>query len=63
MSVTVALMVGFLAALVPSLVLFARHGSRARKMGIPLVPFLAFGAVVALFTGGAILDWYLGLTG
>ena len=62
-SVTVALMIGFVAALVPSLALVVRHGSRARKMGIPLVPFLAFGAVVALFTGGAILDWYLGLTG
>ncbi len=61
--VAVALMIGFVAALVPSLVLFVRHGSRARKMGIPLVPFLALGAVVALFTGGAILDWYLGLTG
>ena len=56
-------MIGFLAALVPSLVLFARHGSRGRKMAIPLVPFLALGAVVALFAGGAILDWYLGLTG
>ncbi len=61
--VTIALMIGFIAALVPSLALVVRHGSRARKMGIPLVPFLAFGAVVALFTGGAILDWYLGLTG
>lgn len=61
--VALALLLGFLAALVPSAVLFVRHGSRARKMAIPLVPFLALGAVVALFTGGAILDWYLGLTG
>ena len=61
-SVALALMIGFLAALVPSLVLFVRHGSRARKMAIPLVPFLALGAVVALFAGDAILDWYLGLT-
>ncbi len=61
--VAVALMVGFLAALVPSLALFVRHGSGARKMAIPLVPFLALGAVVALFGGDAILDWYLGLTG
>ena len=62
-SVTVALMIGFLAALVPSLILFLRHGSKARKMAIPLVPFLAFGAIVALFAGDAILDWYLGILG
>lgn len=61
--VAVALMVGFLSALVPTLVLFLRHGSRARKMAIPLVPFLSLGAVVALFAGDTILDWYLGLTG
>ena len=61
--VSVGLMVGFLAALVPSISLLVRHGSRARKMAIPFVPFLAFGAVVALFAGEALLDWYLGLTG
>jgi len=60
-SVSVALMVGLLAALVPSVALFARHGKAARKMAIPLGPFLAFGAVVALFAGGPILHWYLGL--
>ena len=60
-SVSVALMVGFLAALVPSLVLFARHGSAARKMAIPLVPFLSLGAVLALFLGERILDVYVSL--
>ena len=30
-------------------------------MAIPLVPFLALGAIVALFVGDAILDWYLGI--
>ena len=58
--VPVALMVGMVAALVPSAVLFARHGSAARKMGIPFGPFLAFGAVVALFFGRPLLDAYLG---
>ena len=43
-SVGVALMVGFLAALVPSLLLLLRHGSAGRKIAIPFVPFLAFGA-------------------
>ena len=61
-TVTVALMVGMVAALVPSLVLFARHGARARKMGIPLGPFLALGSVVALFAGHALLDAYLSTT-
>jgi leader peptidase (prepilin peptidase) / N-methyltransferase len=60
-SVTVAVMVGLFAALVPAAVLVSRHGSSARKMGVPLVPFLAFGSVVALFFGDAILDAYLGL--
>jgi len=60
-SVGMALMVGMLAALVPAVVLFARHGSAARKMGLPFVPFLALGAVVALFAGGWALDAYLGL--
>jgi len=57
--VAVALMLGMLAALVPAVFLLARHGSKARKMGIPFGPFLAFGSVVALFAGDAILDWYL----
>ena len=58
-SVGVALMVGMIAALVPSAVLFARHGMEARKKAIPFAPFLALGAVVALFAGGALLDAYL----
>jgi leader peptidase (prepilin peptidase) / N-methyltransferase len=57
--VPVALMVGMVSALVPSAVLFARHGAGARKMGIPLAPFLAFGTVVALFAGQQLLDVYL----
>jgi prepilin signal peptidase PulO-like enzyme (type II secretory pathway) len=60
-SVTVALMIGLFAALVPTAVLVSRHGSSARKMGVPLVPFLALGSVVALFFGDGILDTYLGL--
>jgi leader peptidase (prepilin peptidase)/N-methyltransferase len=59
--VPVALMVGMVAAVVPSIVLFARHGARARKMGIPLAPFLALGTVVGLFAGHALLDAYLSL--
>jgi leader peptidase (prepilin peptidase) / N-methyltransferase len=58
--VGVGLMVGMIAALLPSIGLLVRHGSAARKMGIPFAPFLAFGAIVALFAGGALLDAYLG---
>lgn len=57
--VLVALMIGMVAALVPAVVLVVRHGSAARKMAIPFGPFLAFGAVVALFIGDSLLDAYL----
>ena len=60
-SVTVGLMIGLFAALVPAAVLVSRHGGAARKMGVPLVPFLAFGSVVALFFGDAIFAAYLRL--
>lgn len=60
-SAGVALMVGLIAALVPSVVLLARHGSAARKMGIPFAPFLAIGGVVALFAGDRLIDAYLSL--
>jgi len=57
-TVSVALMAGMLAAMIPGLVLIARHGSKARKMGIPFGPFLALGSVVALFWGAEILHAY-----
>ena len=37
------------------------EGQVTTSWGVPLVPFLAFGSVVALFFGDAILDAYLGL--
>jgi leader peptidase (prepilin peptidase) / N-methyltransferase len=60
-TVVVALMFGMFAALVPAVFLLARHGSKARKMGIPFGPFLALGSVVALFWGDALLDAYFAL--
>ena len=57
----VGIMLGLFLALVPSIVLLARHGASARKLGIPFAPFLAAGAVVALFAGEAILHAYLGV--
>jgi leader peptidase (prepilin peptidase) / N-methyltransferase len=60
-SVAVGMMLGMLAAMGVALVLFARHGMRARKMAIPFGPFLALGSIVALFGGEPLLDAYLGL--
>jgi leader peptidase (prepilin peptidase) / N-methyltransferase len=57
-TVSVAMLSGMLFALVPSLYLLARHGSAARKMGIPFGPFLALGSVLALFTGPWLLSLY-----
>ena len=62
-SVTVALFVGMLAALVPAVVLLVRHGRAARKMGVPFGPFLALGSVAALFAGPWLLDAYFSLSG
>jgi leader peptidase (prepilin peptidase) / N-methyltransferase len=59
--VPVALVAGMVAALVPSVVLLARHGGGARKLAIPFAPFLALGAVVALFAGQPLWHAYLGL--
>jgi leader peptidase (prepilin peptidase) / N-methyltransferase len=60
-TVAVAMMTGMVFALLPSLFLLARHGSAARKMGIPFAPFLALGSVVALFAGPELLAAYWGL--
>ena len=56
-TVSVAMLSGMLFALVPSLYLLARHGSAARKMGIPFGPFLALGSVLSVFAG----HWLLGV--
>jgi len=58
-TVPVAVLLGMITALLPAIVLFARHGAKARKMGVPLGPFLAIGAVVALFAGHPLLHLYL----
>jgi leader peptidase (prepilin peptidase) / N-methyltransferase len=58
-TVPVALFLGMTAALVPGVVLLARHGPAGRKMGVPLAPFLGLGAVVALLWGHPILAAWL----
>lgn len=61
-SLPVALMIGMLLAVAASTVLFLRHGSAARKMRIPLAPFLAVGSLVALFAGHDVLHAYFELS-
>jgi leader peptidase (prepilin peptidase) / N-methyltransferase len=46
-----ALVVGLLAAFVVAVVVLARGGLAARKTALPFGPFLALGALVALFLG------------
>ncbi len=60
-TVAVGMMVGLLAAMVPAIVLFIRLGVGARKVKLPFGPFLAIGAVVALFAGHALLQGYWSL--
>jgi prepilin signal peptidase PulO-like enzyme (type II secretory pathway) len=60
-TVSVAMFVGLLAAMVPAIVLFIRLGVGARKVKLPFGPFLAIGAVVALFAGHELLQGYWAL--
>jgi len=60
-TVVVAFFLGFFASFFPALVIFLRGGKAARRKAIPLGPFLALGAIIALFAGDAIIDWYVEL--
>ena len=60
-TVSAAMLIGMVAALIPGLVLLARHGGAARKIRIPFGPFLALGSVVALFAGHPLLHAYWGV--
>ncbi len=59
--VSIAMFLGLLTAMVPALVLFARLGVGARKVKLPFGPFLAIGAIVALFAGHDLLNAYWSL--
>lgn len=62
-TVSVALLAGLLAAAVPAVAILIRRGRAARGVGIPFAPFLSLGAIVALFAGQPLLDWYLARLG
>jgi leader peptidase (prepilin peptidase)/N-methyltransferase len=54
-----AMLIGFGVGALYGLWLIARHGAEARKQAIPFGPFLAFGGLIGLWYGDAIVDWYL----
>ncbi|MCU0307348.1 MAG: prepilin peptidase [Thermoleophilia bacterium] len=57
-SVIPAMAVAFAAGAALGVVLLARFGRGARKMALPFGPFLAAGALVALWWGPSMLGWY-----
>ena len=59
-AVVPALFIGFLGGAVIGVVIVAASKGDGRT-AIPFGPFLAAGAVVALFAGAALIDAYLGL--
>ena len=59
-NVAPALLVAFLLGTLVGLVVMARKGvAQGRKTAIPFGPFLAAGALVGLYVGDEIVDWYL----
>jgi leader peptidase (prepilin peptidase)/N-methyltransferase len=55
-----AMLFGLLAGSVVGVAVMARKGVAAgRKTSIPFGPFLAFGGLVGLYFGDALVDWYL----
>lgn len=55
-----ALLVAFLLGTLVGLVVMARKGiAQGRKTAIPFGPFLAAGALVGLYVGDEIVEWYL----
>jgi leader peptidase (prepilin peptidase) / N-methyltransferase len=59
-SVVPALAVAFFIGALLGAVLLVRMGKAARKMALPFGPFLAAGALVALWCGPSMIDWYSG---
>jgi leader peptidase (prepilin peptidase)/N-methyltransferase len=59
-SVGPAMLIAFLTGSVVGIAIMARKGvAEGRKTKVPFGPFLAFGGLVGLFAGDAIVDWYL----
>ncbi len=60
-AIPVTLMVASLTGTALGVAMMMRSGE-GRQMAIPFGPFLAAGAVVALFVGEPLMEWYLNLT-
>jgi leader peptidase (prepilin peptidase)/N-methyltransferase len=59
-AVVPAIFAALIAGALIGAIIIARVGVKAgRKTGIPFGPWLAFGGLVGLFAGDAIVDWYL----
>ena len=55
-----AMLVALLSGTLVGVAIMAVKGTRAgRKTAVPFGPFLAFGSLVGLYAGDAIVDWYL----
>ncbi len=58
-TVAVAMLVALVAGVLVGALIIARKGAQAgRKTAVPFGPFLAVGALSALFTGSTFVDWY-----
>ena len=58
-AVAPAVLIALVSGVLVGGVVIARLGAqKGRKTAVPFGPFLALGAVVALFAGDAIVDWY-----
>ena len=57
-NVAVAIIVGLVSVIVPTIAVLPSRGLRARKMHLALGPFLALGGMVALLAGDDVIAWY-----
>ncbi len=58
-TVAVAMLVALIAGVLVGALIIARKGAQAgRKTAVPFGPFLAVGALSALFAGSTCVDWY-----
>jgi leader peptidase (prepilin peptidase) / N-methyltransferase len=57
-SIAPAMIVAFLAGSLVGIAVMLRHGAAGRKKGVPFAPFLALGAIVALFAGTDLIHLY-----